>query len=398
MPKARATPAAPAPAGPPAAWFFETPEQRLAWARRRFFEDGVRPTGVVSEPVLQSWARCLGARLDPQRAPVFGAVSAGRLHGLLARHRPLLAAADDELQQLQRSLAGTTAVALLLDADGCVLHTSRRPDPARMPVLAAAARPGVDLSELQIGTNAPALAAGGGGPCLVRGAEHFAGAIAQVHCAAAAIRGPDGQVAAVLDLSTEGGPFGFDAAQVVAWHAQAIENQWLLADAATPLVLRLHLQPAELHSALVGLVGLDLRGGLAWCNATARAMLGDSPRGTAAEALFGVPVSTLQQLAWRGTVQRLRLVNGLQTWLQADWREGHEADPTPGPSAAPSPVACTHDADASASAVQPAGCLHKRQRDLVMRALQDCGGNVSAAARQLGVSRGLVYRHSRGAA
>lgn len=369
-------------------WFFDTPEQRLAWARQRYFDDGVRPTGVVSELILQSWARCLQARLDPTRTPVFNPVNAGRLHNLLARHQPLLAAASGELQQLQRSLAGTSAVALLLDAGGRVLHTSRRPDAAQMPVLAAAARQGVDLSEAQIGTNAPALAlaAGCNGPCVVHGAEHFAGAIAQVHCAAAAIRGPDGQVAAVLDISTEGGPFGFDAAQVVAWHATAIENQWLQAAVATPLVLRLHLQPAQLDCTLVGLVGLDALGRLVWQNAAANAMLGRVSAGLPAEALFGTSPAALRQLARRGGVQRLQLGNGLQVWLQADWRGGQDIEPP----------ASVQPPRAAASSTPTPGRLRDTQRDLVQRALKACGGNVSAAARQLGVSRGLVYRHSRG--
>ena len=373
-------------------WFFDTPEQRLTWARQRFFDEGVRPTGVVSEPVLQSWARCLQAGLDPRRLPVFSPVSAARLHGLQARHRLLLDAADAELQQLQRSLAGTAAVVLLLDAGGRVLHASHRPDAALMPVLAAAARPGVDLSEAQIGTNAPALAAAGTGPCLVRGAEHFAGAIAGVHCAAAAIRGPDGRVAAVLDISTEGRPFGFDAAQVVAWHATAIENQWLLADAATPMVLRLHLQPAQLDSPLVGLVGLDAGGRLAWLNAAATAMLGPVAGGQAAEALCGTSLAALRQLARRGGVQRLPLANGLQVWLQADWRG--EREPAADTALPPAPAA---PPEGGSQPGMPRG-LRQTQRELVRQALQACGGNVSAAARQLGVSRGLVYRHRSGTA
>lgn len=377
-------------------WFFDTPEQRLAWARQRFFDDGVRPTGVVSELVLQSWARCLQAGLDPARPPVFSPVSAGRLHNLLSRNQLLLTAIRGELQQLQHILAGTPVVALLLDAGGRVLHTSRRPDAAQMPVLAAAARPGVDLSEAQIGTNAPALAVGCVGPCTVQGAEHFAGAIASVHCAAAAIRGPDGRVAAVLDLSTEGRPFSFDAAQVVAWHATAIENQWLLADSATPLVLRLHLQPAQLDSALVGLVGLDALGRATWLNAAATALLGTAATGQPPSALFDMPLPKLRQLAQRGGVQRLMLANGLQVWLQADLRGNQDVAVHPcAASLALEPGSPPPDA---ANTTLAPGHLRDRQRDMVRRALQASGGNVSAAARQLGVSRGLVYRHSRGAA
>jgi transcriptional regulator of acetoin/glycerol metabolism len=55
--------------------------------------------------------------------------------------------------------------------------------------------------------------------------------------------------------------------------------------------------------------------------------------------------------------------------------------PTPGP------LLQLAGTDASAST------LRDNDRDLIARTLQACEGNVSKAARALGVSRGLVYRH-----
>ena len=51
----------------PANPFYASPEQRVALARQRFFEDGVRPSGMVSEAVIQSWSRCLRSHPDPAR-------------------------------------------------------------------------------------------------------------------------------------------------------------------------------------------------------------------------------------------------------------------------------------------------------------------------------------------
>jgi transcriptional regulator of acetoin/glycerol metabolism len=39
--------------------------------------------------------------------------------------------------------------------------------------------------------------------------------------------------------------------------------------------------------------------------------------------------------------------------------------------------------------------LRDSERQTVVRVLAECQGNVSKAARSLGVSRGLVYRHLR---
>jgi transcriptional regulator of acetoin/glycerol metabolism len=40
--------------------------------------------------------------------------------------------------------------------------------------------------------------------------------------------------------------------------------------------------------------------------------------------------------------------------------------------------------------------LRASNRELIERTLQECGGNVSKAARKLGVSRGVIYRRLRG--
>ena len=45
------------------------------------------------------------------------------------------------------------------------------------------------------------------------------------------------------------------------------------------------------------------------------------------------------------------------------------------------------------TATLTSGTLRDSDRHLVSHTVQACGGNVSKAARSLGVSRGLVYRH-----
>jgi transcriptional regulator of acetoin/glycerol metabolism len=37
--------------------------------------------------------------------------------------------------------------------------------------------------------------------------------------------------------------------------------------------------------------------------------------------------------------------------------------------------------------------LRETEHQAIVRAVAECGGNVSKAARQLGISRGRVYRH-----
>jgi transcriptional regulator of acetoin/glycerol metabolism len=177
----------------------------------------------------------------------------------------------------------------------------------------------------------------------------------------------------------------------------------------------------------------------------------------AVEALFGQRLSALLALAGHDAARTCRLPNGLTVWLQAlgpgrgrshtvlgralalteqtpiavaTVSDAHQAD-TVGPCVATTacteppgtesvviasdvePPATTGEADAPAAdagmriaadtaaatvtavAAAAAATLGEHQRDLIDRVLAECEGNISRAARRLGVSRGLLYRRRR---
>lgn len=460
--------------------FRQSDMHRAAVARQRFFEEGVRPTGLVSEAVIQSWSRCLHARLEPQRCPEFNPVTRSRIHAVLGRHHALLEAARDEMARLQEALAGTASIAFLLDAEGVVMQTTQGDTAAGQHLLPLAARVGVSLSEDSIGTNAPGITARMGVPCVVMGAEHFAAPVQRMYCAAAPIRDASGAVAAVLDLSSEQRPFGFDAAAVVGLYASAIENRLLVAQAGEQLVVSLQLDAALLDSAWAALLGVNGQGGIDWMNAAAARLLGDAAAGHLAqpavasiEAQLGCSLDTLLQIAHQGHPRRLRLANGLTVWMRARllapdgaavrrWQRGegagaqddavpaaatadvlqgdtrdHRRGPAEGTAAttrtpwheggiraSTAPASCATGIPITAAAgalaesavgpsearpatdpaapsteplnaapATPAGTLRDSEQALIDQTLADCGGNISAAARRLGVSRGLIYRH-----
>jgi transcriptional regulator of acetoin/glycerol metabolism len=370
--------------GLPAQPFFSTPEQRLALARERFFEDGVRPSGLVNEGVIQSWSRCMQAHRDPAESVSFEPVTASRVHSALARSRQLLESAAGELSQLESTLAGTSCTVILTDPDGVVVHVAHprsNPDEVLMPL---ASRVGVNLSEECIGTNAPGVAARTGQASVVLGAEHFFGCLRVVHCAAAPIRNVRGQVAGVLDVSIESRPFGFDAAAVVALHATAIENRLLRAQSAEHIVVHLQTSPTLLGTPMEGLVGVAPDGRAAWINGSAARLLGlattDASR--RAEDLFGLDLAGLAALTRHADPRVQRLPSGLNVWLAARMQARDGAGALISMAAAP-------QADARAAHKLT---LRDSDRHLIERTVQACNGNVAEAARSLGVSRGLVYR------
>lgn len=369
--------------------FFSTPQQRLALARQRYFEEGTRPSGLVSEGVIQSWSRCVQAHRDPRERIAFNPVTPSRIHSALARSELMLRAAADDLVQLEQTLAGTACTAMLTDPQGVIVHATQSAADHGEVLLPLARRIGVNIGEDHIGTGAPGVTIRTGQPCLVLGGEHFFGHLQVLHCAAAPIRDVRGQLAAVLDLTCEGQPFGFDAAAIVAMYATTIENQLLRAQSTEHLVVQLQTSPGLIGTPMEGLAGIDARGRIAWLNHVASRLLGVAPGSASprdAAEVFGLDAAHLAALTRAGASAAHRLPSGLNVWLSARMqaRDG-AARPVFQAVAAPEPPALPAPPSAST--------LRDNDRELIARTVQACDGNVSKAARQLGVSRGLVYRH-----
>jgi transcriptional regulator of acetoin/glycerol metabolism len=378
--------------------------QRVALARRRFFIDGERPAGAVADALWQSWQRCLQAGLRPEQRPVLEPVSRSRVSYLLARDHVLLKAAERPFEELQAAVARSRCKVLLTDRHGVLLRVT----PAGLEdgaVMHAACRAGVDLNETITGSTAPSLSALTGGSCSMHGAEHFHDQLAQVYCAAAPIRNRHGTVVAVLDLSIEGRPFGFDARWLVQAYANSIENNLRIAQTRQQVLLRLHSSPAALPTPSTGLAAVDEGGRVSWLNATAAGLVGvdaAEARPLRVDALLGCGIDALLAFTHDRAPRALLLPNGLTVWLQAEFRPlGDASEDAAATSAealappAPAPAAATGLIEPPRPGAADDATLAQLSRHLIEQALSACGGNVSQAARRLGVSRGLLYRRLR---
>lgn len=382
--------------------FFQTPEQRAALARQRFFEEEQHPAGLVSEAVIRSWGRSRHLGHASHKMPALDPVNRSALSAALARNRRLLEAAHGDLQQLEAALAGTASRLMLTDANGVIVHASRGAGAPEQKVLDAATRVGVHLAEEVLGTTAPGIVVQTGMACTVQGCEHFYELFGQVRCAAAPIRDVQGRLVGVLDVSTESRAFGFDAAAVVGVYATSIENRLLQAQSDEHLVLHFQAAPALLGTPMEGLAGVDHDGRVVWINATGHSLLGRPSRPDVApvEELFGHGLSQLLPLCGAADATRLQLPSGLGIWLRATLglRDGvdvrHSVAGAVAIPPAPEPMASA-EPEAVAPAPVAAPSLAQTQQRLIEDALQANGGNVARTARQLGVSRGLVYRHLR---
>lgn len=410
--------------------FFTSRSDRVELARQRYFEEGEMPSGVISDAVFQSWARCQRLHTDPRGKVEFQPVTASRAHLALQKNRPLHEAWVAELPRLEATLKSTSCAAMLTDATGVLIGSTcaGRSHEQLMPI---ATRIGVNLSEEAVGTTAPGVVARSGLPVCVMGSEHYFDSVKAMQCAAAPIRDMHGRMVGVLDISSEALAFAFDAAAVVGIFAGAIENRLLIAQSADHLVIRIQVSESMLDSPNTGLLGVDTHGMLAWHNGVASRLVGlpastDAHERYRAESVLGLGISELLDLTLADPAP-VRLPNGLLVWARVDLqaRDGHRdlvaaatrafiarqdvlahdtqasedtstADCTEGVAASGESFEETNhapslDAEEKSERAIDAS-LRDSDRDLILRALEECNGNVSKAARKLKVSRGLIYR------
>ena len=379
--------------------FENSAESRVAKARQLLFEEGARPSGLVEERVIQSWMRCLGTKIKSTANVTFNPVSASRMHGTLERNRRLLQASSADLQMMEKALSGTDCRVLLTDASGVIVYATQN-SLSKSRLLNTASRVGVNLDEEQMGTTAPAIAAKTGSISVVNGGEHFFECLKSFHCAAAPITDTKGRIVAVLDVTVDADRFCFDAGSFVGLYATSIENRLLQMQSQEQLVMRFQFRPELLGTTLEGMMGVTGDAKVAWINAAGCRLLGlDAAPMSPLSEVLGLCLEDLLRLSGKREPQLLALSNGLTLWTCVDLDAAHRAcsaDDTPlVGSAAPSPHRSTAKEPSttpSAGRVCAGTSLSSENRRHIEATLRDAGGNVSRAARILGVSRGLLYR------
>jgi transcriptional regulator of acetoin/glycerol metabolism len=263
--------------------------------------------GCPSDDILDSWARCQQAGLDPAASVPRTVVEAADL----ARRRDQAAVvrrlAQAELETLAQQIAGSDFLLAFADREGVILdlYADNR---FTMSGGDAGIVAGSCWSELQGGTNGLGTALTAGRSVAVTGPEHYYLSLGDVSCTATPVRDAHGEVVGALDASSY-----FESRQrhtqaLVQMAATHIENGLLAHQMRGHLVLAIHPRPEFLATLSAGLLAFDDCGRLLALNERGRRLLhGLSPApGVAFEALFGEPFEWLLAGLHRGTEVRLR--------------------------------------------------------------------------------------------
>lgn len=342
----------------------------IALARQQVIEQGAELTSPLIEGWIErSWRRCLSWGHTPSQTVEFEAVTHAHIGYLQERNRPLLQAAQSELDRLSRAIAGTRYFALLTDAQGTVIDTRGEID-QRDPRATSIARVGVNLSEQYVGTTAIGAVLAEQKPIWLHQGEHFFNHNTAYSCAGAPLLNPLGECVGMLDLTGVDVPERPELQHLATQSARSIENTWIKQLAPT-LLLRINWTEQLLGHDNDGLIGLNTEGQVVCANRAARQIAGlplhqqvhaGDVFATAWQSLFDLSPMTIVEIPmWSG----LRI----QVTVNDD---GSIAQPTTLPTHAPS--------------------LKTIETDLIRRAMQQARGNVAEAARRLGISRATLYR------
>jgi sigma-54 dependent transcriptional regulator, acetoin dehydrogenase operon transcriptional activator AcoR len=385
--------------------FPSSAQDRIAMARRRYFDEGILPTGIVSSEIFQSWTRCHRSKQESQHRIEFQPVSLSRSQLALQKNRGLHEAWLCELPSLGSALGSASCSAILTDASGTLIGATPS---AHLPlrIIPVAHRVGVNLSEACVGTTAPGIVAHTGKSASVLGAEHYFDSVHSMYCMAAPIRNVQGQLAGILDISSEGAPFRFEPSSVVGLYAAAIENRYLVAQSTETLLVRFQFAPNLIDSPMVAMLGFDLTGQLTWLNSLASNLLGLPIAFAArdvylAEELFDATFADLASLPGRGP-SKIRMRSGLHVFVSCELlkngkrlaRESNSLNAIESRlhPASIAPASPTSPAALEAPAPVASSSLRQADDELIHKCLVRFKGNVSMVARHLKVSRGLVYR------
>ncbi len=323
---------------------------------------------MLPELIQASWQRCRHYGMSPQWQITQAPLSDSELHLQQEQNRQLRKLALREMNLLEPGLSTAGRILLLADAQGVVLDSqgdSTFLGRARKVSL----MPGASWREQITGTNAIGTAIVERRFVQVIGEQHFFDENRFLACNAMPIFSPTGQLAGVLDISGSAFVNAPSASKLVRHAVQHIEHDWT-AESATDLVVRLHQHPSWLSTPEEGL--LCFNDGV---------LSAASSRGL---AFLGLGAAVIGRVHWRDIFQ------GAPTYGRQELRLQQAA----GLYYADVSRSSVLSASIAASEVPHAGpeSFEDLKDEALRRAVAAENGNVSAAARKLGIHRSTFYR------
>ncbi len=239
--------------------------------------------------VTQSWIRCLkDYRLDPASPNPALVVDASELKERIERLSDIVPHAKLEMANLYQQLAGSQLAVVLTDADGVILSL------VGDPIFTKAAAPmglieGAVWSEREQGTNGMGTCLVEKSPIVIHRTEHFFTRNISLTCSAGPIFDGQGNLRAVLDVSSQSALPQQYAMALVNMSAQMIENQAFMSTYKNDYIVRFHSRPEFVYTLNEGALAFSSEGRLLAANRSALFQLG----ARSVAELFGADIGEL---------------------------------------------------------------------------------------------------------
>lgn len=342
--------------------------RRVESAKRAVLQGEEIYDPLIPDSLLRSWQRsfdygldCADQKLTSPDYPLFI---------INEQDRHLSAVVGQEIDGIWDSFGGENWAVYCTNADGLIIRARHGSNPVSR---AFALHVGRRIKESDIGTTAPACAFFERRPVTLMGAEHYLHEFAHLFCSAAPLWGPWGKLVGVLNI-TGSEEFKSRLVEKKLWTAAIkIENRLFIQthEQVGNSIFKIHYDADFIDTHLAGLVAINAYGDILSATRNALEMLEHidpfGQRCNVTDVFHGEFVIA------NAYCLKSSLSNGIVFYTKS--HRANESGPL------------THMAP-----IPESGSLRDLSVVHMLETLRSTGGNVSKAAKALGISRTTLYR------
>jgi transcriptional regulator of acetoin/glycerol metabolism len=372
---------------------------RRSWLMQGSVPEGT-PLSGLNKPVLNSWQRCLQFGLEAnQKSLPENILTGSNLTARIEQRQELIRLVQPNMNYLHSLIAGSGGMVLLADQNGVIVHAIGDSEfvPKADRVLLTK---GASWLEQHRGTNAIGTAIIEGGPVVVNGAEHFFETNSFLSCAAAPIFQPNGKVVGVLDISSDSRVFHPHTLGLVKTTVHSIERQlFSQSQSSYAMVLSVAPSPEGISSVINGLIGISEEGLILGIDRFAMSYLGISDIDIGNLKIQQIVDHSLSRMMdygkgkMAGNIYQLTTYTGRALFFNFQHTKLNVFDECSSSVIKKDIAMAESEPELRTEAVEESITLRGVSRKVIDKTISQNEGNISKAARILGISRTTLYRY-----